>query len=189
LTGCRRGEALALDWRSLSLEAGIATIARALIPVEGGLVFTAPKTDSGERLVTLDAETVRILGEHRERQRLERAFMGPAYQDVDLVFCKADGTPLDPRGISQRFAALAKRAKLPHVRLHDLRHGVATMALGAEVHAEIVRRRLGHRDIATTLDVYTHEAPAVEKAAAETLAALIDAPRLQTVSAEGGLDA
>jgi integrase len=115
------------------------------VPVSGELVFTAPKTEEGRRLIPLDDETVRIIREHRERQLLERSYMGDGYEDGDLVFCHADGRPFDPRGVSLRFVRLAKAAGLPTIRLHDLRHGVATMGLGAEVHAEVIRRRLGHR--------------------------------------------
>jgi integrase len=175
LSGCRRGEALALTWRTLDLDTGSATIERALVPVSGELVFTAPKTEEGRRLIPLDDETVRILREHRERQLLERSYMGAGYEDGDLVFCHGDGRPLDPRGVSLRFVRLTKAAGLPTIRLHDLRHGVATMGLGAEVHAEVIRRRLGHRDIATTLDTYTHAATEVERAAAMKIAALVDA--------------
>jgi hypothetical protein len=99
---------------------------------------------------------------------------GATFEDGDLVFCHADGRPFDSRGVSLRFVRLAKAAGLPTIRLHDLRHGVATMGLGAEVHAEVIRRRLGHRDIATTLDTYTHGATEVERAAATKIAALVD---------------
>jgi len=77
-----------------------------------------------------------------------------------------------------------KNAKLPHVRLHDLRHGAATIALEGDVNFEMIRRRLGHANISTTIDLYArHEIESSERAAADTVAELVDA-RLQGVSKE-----
>jgi integrase len=177
-TGCRRGEALGLTWRALSLDEetgrGRAAIEQALVSVDKQLVFSEPKTDSGRRSIELDAETVRVLVEHRERQQVERALFGTDYTEHDLVFPRADGRPLEPHAISARFVTLAKQVKLPPIRLHDLRHGAATMLLGLEVHPEIVRRRLGHSNIGITLGLYSHAVPELETSAAHDLGALVD---------------
>jgi|SRR5919108_4189918 integrase len=148
---------------------------QAVVPVGPELVFAEPKTEAGRRMLALDAETVTALREHRHRQLMERALMGDAYEDHDLVFARPDGRPLDPRGVSQAFTVRARQADLSPIRLHDLRHGVATMLLREQVHPEIVRRRLGHSSIGVTLGTYSHEAPELEQAAAEGVAALIDA--------------
>jgi integrase len=80
------------------------------------------------------------------------------------------------------FQVRRKRAGLPHVRLHDLRHGSATLALEGDVNLELIPRQLGHARIATTIDLYArHEIESVERVAAEKVAALVDA-RLRSVS-------
>lgn len=181
LTGCRRGEALGLRWLDLDLEQGTITIAQQVVPLSGRLVFAAPKTNAGRRTIPIDAQTLEALRGHRETQMLERAVLGAPAEDLDLVFANADGQPLDPRGISQAFQVRRKRvelpngAGLPHIRLHDLRHGAATLAIEGDVNLELIRRRLGHANIGTTIDVYArHDVETAERAAANTVAALLD---------------
>ena len=97
--------------------------------------------------------------------------LGAPAVDHDLVFTTPEGDPLNPRCISQAFQTRRKRAKLPHIRLHDLRHGAATLALEGDVNLE-------------PIDLYArHEIVSAERAAADTVAGLIDA-RLQSVSKE-----
>ncbi|MGZ4394537.1 MAG: site-specific integrase [Gaiellaceae bacterium] len=175
VTGARRGEALGLTWLALDLERGTARIEQQLVPVGKALVFSPPKTDSGIREVPLDDATIEVLREHREAQKIERALFGEDYVDHDLVFAHVDGRPLNPGGVSQAFQVRRKRAGLPHVRLHDLRHGLATMALAEHLPAELVRRRLGHSRIAVTVDLYQrHAVEEAERDVANLLAARID---------------
>lgn len=84
------------------------------------------------------------LRRHRETQALERQVVGVPAVDRDLVFTTLEGGPLNPRAVSQAFQVRRKRAKLPHVQLHDLRHGAATLALEGDVNLELIRRRLWH---------------------------------------------
>jgi len=134
-----------------------------------------------------DAATAAVLRAHRDTQRLERSVMGEPAVDLDLVFTRVDGSPLPPAGISQHFQVKRKQAGLPHIRLHDLRHGAATLALAGNVNAELVRRHLGHADIATTVNTYQrHKVDTAERAAAETVSGLIDAAPVSKAFANGG---
>ncbi len=160
-TGTRRGEALALTWPDLDLEAGRASV-------------TDSKTESGRRLVALDEETSATLRAHRKAQAAERLAMGPAYEANMLVFCREDGEPLLGQSVSRTFGRLAKKAGLPQVRFHDLRHGHATLALQAGVNPKVVQERLGHSSVAFTLDRYSHAIPALQEDAAAKVAALLD---------------
>lgn len=127
----------------------------------------------GRRTVALDAVTVAELRAHRARQASERLSIGPGYDDGGMIVCLPDGRPVHPNTLSYYFAREIKRAGLPTIRLHDLRHGHATMALRAGVHPRVVQERLGHASIAVTLGVYSHVDMAMQAAAAENVSALI----------------
>ena len=103
-TGMRRGEVLGLRWQDVDLDTARVSIVRSLTVVGGYKAeFSEPKTAHGRRMIALDPATVAALREHRERQMLERALMGEAYEDEDLVFCREDGTPLHPDAFSDAF--------------------------------------------------------------------------------------
>jgi integrase len=104
--------------------------------------------------VALDAGTVAVLRDYRRQQLEERLLVGSGWKDHDLVFAKVDGCPIHPERFSREFARRIERWGLPQIRLHDLRHGWATMALEAGVNPKVVSERLGHSGIAITLDTY-----------------------------------
>jgi integrase len=144
MTGLRRGELLGLTWDAVDLKTGRLAITRALVPAKGGPELTEPKTASGRRNVALDPGTVAALREHRKRQLEERLAWGSAYRDCGFVFCREDGPPVWPADFSAAFKRHVKAAGLPVIRLHDLRHTHATLALEAGVHPKVVSERLGH---------------------------------------------
>jgi integrase len=110
---------------------------------EPGMAWGTPKTAKGRRSVAVDPATVAALRQHRARQLAERLAAGEAYDDGDLVVCQADGTPVDPKTLSYTFEREIRRAGSPPIRLHDLRHTHATLALRAGVHPRVVQERLG----------------------------------------------
>jgi integrase len=173
MTGTRRGEALALRWTDLDLDCGRAVIRRTLVPVEHRLSFAEPKTDKGRRSISLDPATVAVLCSHRLRQADERLLMGTAYHDEDLVFSRPDGRLIHPEYVSRRFSRLVAGSELPPIRLHDLRHTHATMALVAGVATLVVSERLGHSAMSVTSDIYQQVLPSLEEEAAAKVAALV----------------
>ncbi len=172
-TGMRRGEALGLRWTDLNLEAGQASVRQTVIAVHHVVQLGTPKTAKGRRTVSLDAVTVTALREHRKRQAAERLQMGAGWHDLDLVFPRIDGTPLHPERFSRSFNDRVRQLGLPRIRLHDLRHGWATLALSAGVHPKVVQERLGHANISITLDTYSHVAANLHGDAAEKVAGLV----------------
>jgi integrase len=171
-TGLRRGEALGLRWQDLDLDTGKASIRQTVIAIKHTVMISTPKTKMGRRTVTLDSGTVAALREHRKRQAAERLLMGAGWTDNDLVFCHPDGTVLHPERFSRGFLETVARIGLPRIRLHDLRHGWATLALQAGVHPKVVQERLGHANIGITLDTYSHVVAGMHEGAAEQVAAL-----------------
>jgi integrase len=172
-TGLRRGEVLGLRWADVDLDAARVAVRQTLISVEYGVQLSEPKTAKGRRSVALDPQTVAILREHRKHQVEERLAWGPAYHPSELVFTREDGFHIHPERFSDMFEARVRRAGLPRIRLHDLRHTHATLALAAGVHPKVVSERLGHANIGITLDTYSHAIPALEEEAAATVAALV----------------
>lgn len=172
-TGMRRGEALGLRWSDVDLDAGRAAVRQTLVVVGHEVQVSQPKTKRGRRSVALDAATVAALRAHRKRQAEQRLAWGPGWAGKDLVFTREDGEWLHPERISKTFTRLTRAAELPEIRLHDLRHTYATLALEAGVHPKVVSERLGHSTISFTLDVYSHSVPALEEEAAETVARLV----------------
>lgn len=169
----RRGEALGLRWADLDLTDGRAAIRQTVIAIHHQVLFGTPKTAKGRRTVTLDAVTVAALREHRKRQNEERLQIGSGWTDLDLVFCRVDGTPLHPERFSRSFSDRVRQLGLPKIRLHDLRHGWASMALAAGVHPKVVQERLGHANISITLDTYSHVTGSLHSDAAEKVAGLV----------------
>lgn len=173
-TGLRRGELLGLCWDCVDLEHGIITVKRQLLALKDGLTLEeTTKSKSGRRSVVLTDDAIRELKAWRKRQAQEKLLLGEAYQDNGLVFCKEDGTPLDPREFTKRFQRLLEKAGLPKVRLHDLRHTHASLLLARGVHPKVVQERLGHSSITITLDLYSHLVPGLQEAAAATLNGLL----------------
>jgi integrase len=172
LTGMRRGEVLGLAWECLDLDAASLRVERQLVPLDPGVYFDSPKNKRSRRTIALDAETVAVLREHRERQLLEQDFAGDAYDHGDLVFANPLGAPILPRTASDRFLRLRKAAGVPVGTLHVLRHTHATILLTEGVPLHVVAARLGD-DPKTVLSTYAHLLPHSDSGAAETAAAVI----------------
>jgi integrase len=172
MTGMRRGEVLGLRWRDVDLERRRLNVVQTLVEVDYEVIVSEPKTGSGRRVVVVAPFTARVLALHRDSQRAERLDLG-LDNDAELVFTKADGRPLQPQNVSQAFENLVRRHALPRIRLHDLRHTAATLALIAGVPTKVVSERLGHANVQITLDLYTHVTDALQEDTATKVAALI----------------
>ena len=148
-------------------------ISQQLQQYDGHLAICPPKTPHSARVIALDRTTVAALAEHRDRQRAEAAACGPGYSASGYVFTCLNGDPMAPDRLTRTFKKLAALAGLPPVRLHDLRHGAASLALSAGVELKVVQEMLGHSSIVLTADTYTSVLPDAAHAAAEKVAALI----------------
>jgi integrase len=173
VTGLRRGEAIGLRWEDVDLESHCLFVTQQITEVRGKLVVGTPKTRRGRRVVPIDALTVDLLRDQLRDQDTERAAWGDASRHQDLVFCREDGHPLRPEYVTRHFQALAKKAGLPAIRLHDLRHTNASLALAAGIDIKVVSDRLGHSTMAVTADLYTHVVPSLGRDAAKRIAGLL----------------
>ena len=132
---------------------------RTLSEARSSYIFQPPKNGKG-RSIKLTQTASEALKGHLERQLEEIDDNGDNYQDRGLIFPSRKGTPMNARNLTARsFKPLLKRAGLPDIRLHDLRHTCATLMLCEGVHIKLVQELLGHATISITLDTYSHLLP------------------------------
>ncbi|MBC7107033.1 MAG: site-specific integrase, partial [Firmicutes bacterium] len=168
--GLRRGEVLGLTWDAVDLGARKIRIQRTMLRAKDGEpVWGTPKTERSHRTVVLPATVAAELEEHRRRQELYRQMLGGSYRDYGLVVCLEDGRAWDVGTFDHSFRRMVDMLGFRGLRFHDLRHTHATLLLEAGVHPKVVQERLGHSQIAVTMDTYTHVLPTIQDQAAEAL--------------------
>jgi integrase len=155
-------------WQDINFEKGLLRVQRILSRVPSklpgkGYVEAEVKTAKSRRTIVVAPFALEMLKRHRERQAIERAAAGDAWEEHDYVFCTAIGTHLNPtRDILDVLKALLKEAGLPDIRFHDLRHSVASLLFEENMHPKVVQEILGHSNISITLDVYSHMLPTMQ---------------------------
>ncbi len=176
-TGMRLGEVLALRWTDVDLHTKAPALhVRATLRYVNAdtYFFDPPKTPQSRRRIGLSSTAVEALRRHRTRQLEERLAAGIAWHDEDLVFCTPIGAAICGNHLSGReFQALLRRAGLPRIRFHDLRHTCATLLLRCGVHPKVVSELLGHSTVTMTLDRYSHVLPDMQQAAMDAMDGLL----------------
>jgi integrase len=167
-TGMRRGELLGLRCSDIDLQRGTLCIRQSRTSVNYLVHTDAPKTEPVTRVISLDPETAVVLHAHHRRQLEERMAWGPARQETGLVFVREDGSPIHPQRLSQWFAQAVRRAGLPPIRLHDVRHSYSTALIRAGVPVKTVSQRIGHASATITMTIYQHVLPGDDEQAAIT---------------------
>jgi integrase len=165
LCGLRRGELAALRWRNIDLDAGQISVVASLEQTNSGVRLKPPKSGRA-RTVALPSLAVEELRRHRLKQAEELLRLGIRQTEETHVCLQPNYEHWAPRNLSSAFIKFIKSSGLRRVRLHDLRHSHATHLLMANVHPKIVQERLGHANIATTMDLYTHVMPGMQDEAA-----------------------
>ena len=179
-TGMRRGEIMGLKWQDIDFVRGTLQVRRVLSRIPSklpgkGYTEAEPKTPKSRRTLIIAPFALKALEEHRLRQEEEKKQAGKYWQEHDYVFCTLLGTHLNPTAdILNRLKGFLKKAGLPDIRFHDLRHSAATLLLSLGVHPKIVQEILGHSVIAMTLDIYSHVLPSMHQDAIDKLNAAIE---------------
>jgi integrase len=187
LRGLRRGEAAALDRDDLDSESRELTITRQLVALPGELYCGPPKSRASIRTIALDEAGTRSLVDQAVRQTVEllrhqftnqrrsdaRVRTGPGWRKGRPMFTYADGRPIRPEYLTHRFRVLIKELDLPPIRLHELRHGAATLALASHTDLKVIQQMLGHSSIITTADTYTSVLPETAHRAAQATADMV----------------
>ncbi|MBX5437501.1 MAG: tyrosine-type recombinase/integrase, partial [Alicyclobacillaceae bacterium] len=155
-TGMRIGEILALQWQDVDLDSATLQVRRTITMRGATAEFGPPKSESGERIITLPREVVDALRQHRARQAQEKLLMGPAYHDMDLVIARSTGNVVTPQFLRAKFVRLIEQLGLPRIRFHDLRHTHSSILLELGENLKTLQERLGHASYQITADTYTH---------------------------------
>jgi len=167
-TGMRQGEILGLRWEDVKLPAGVVEISKTLSTLDRSLGPT--KTEGSRRLVHLSEATTAALRDHQKAQRNGKAVSSSDH----FVFCNTIGRPIQSNNFMKRvFKPMLVRAKLPNIRFQDLRRTAATLLLASGTNIKIVQQMLGHSSAKTTMDIYQHVTPTMQKQAANDMDAIL----------------
>lgn len=164
MTGMRRNEVLGLKWDDIDLKRQRLSLNRGLVAVGYEVHQTRGKTRNARRPIDLDPTTLSILEAWQALQQAEADATG-----VELdgwVFTDGDGQPIHPHAITPAFERIARRAGVPVIRLHELRHTHGTLLIKAGVPVKVVSERLGHGNIALIIETYQHVLPGMQAEAA-----------------------
>jgi len=174
-TGMRRSELLALRWQDIDFIYSQIYVSRSLHHLkDGSYVFTQPKSERSRRTIALPPSAILVLNEYHKAKEADNLLLGMTLNDSDLVFSHYEGKPLRPNTITYAWARIAARAGVRVIRLHDARHTHASLMLKQGIHPKVVQERLGHASIQMTLDTYSHVAPGIQEAAAQSFDKLLN---------------
>ena len=160
-TGLRRGELLGLKWDDIDLEQGIIHVRRQIARIDGEIVEAPLKTKNSYRSLSIGQDAVEILREQQRKTNSEYVFPSPT------------GGPISPDSVLKMLHRVLKRAGLPEIRFHDMRHTFATVALQNGVDIKTVSGMLGHYSAGFTLDTYAHVTTAAQRQAANTMSNIL----------------
>lgn len=183
-SGFRRGEMLALTWDKIDFRGRNITIDCAEALTNDGLLIKSPKSESGYRTVSLPEDVFIVLRQLRREQREQILTLGTAWQgsyvlDENRVFTQVNGLPMSPSSPRKAFKDFIRcynqshEEQLPEIRLHDLRHTAASLLIASGMDPVTVAHRLGHADVAVTLNTYSHMFKDNDREASDRLAQLL----------------
>ncbi|MBV4415958.1 site-specific integrase [Clostridium tyrobutyricum] len=181
-TGLRQGELLALTWDDIDLDKGEISVNKSIKRVniiksddskENKILIQPPKTINSNRIVPIPSELIPILKQHHLKQKLEKIKAGEEYKDNNFVFPTALGKPIDAKNLFRSYKNLLIKAGIEHKKFHCLRHTYASKLFANNIPLKTVQVLLGHSNIKTTADIYTHVMPKQKIDAAEKLNSIL----------------
>ena len=174
VSGMRRGELCGLKWSNVDMVDGTITISETRLNVDGQIIVETPKTRHSRRTVSLDSGTIGELAKFHNLQDDAKIRLGSWHSDY--VLTDLDGQPVNPERVSRLFKRACANAGLPVPRLHDTRHTAVTLGISSGVPIHVVAGRVGHANVTTTLNTYSHFLPRADKLAADVIGAAINEP-------------
>jgi len=172
--GFRRSEVLGLRWSDIDFVNRSLTVRETLQQNTGGSYTDTPKTESSYRTLPLTDGIYTLLQKHKEHQQRRKKLMGSYYVESDYICTWDDGRVISPNYLTSHFHKLVKNSTLPPVRLHDLRHSVASNLLNHGFSVVQVQEWLGHSSASTTLNFYAHVDKTSKQSIADAVQDMID---------------
>lgn len=154
--GLRSGELCALHWDDLDMETSVLFVRHTLARVKGKYERQAPKTEDSIRRIKIPAYVMKLIIEHRERQKERAASLGSVWKGLDAMFTNLRGGYLLGGNLNAKLKKAVQAAGLPDIHLHSLRHTHASLLINSDITAKVIASRLGHSTTKTTLDTYAH---------------------------------
>jgi len=173
ITGARRGEILGLKWSAVDLTGNRIHIENNILySPDRGVYEDTPKTDDSIRWISLPTETTDLLRAWKKKQDADKEEKKKFYQDNDFVFCRDNGQAMHPDTVTDWMDKFAKRHNLPHINPHAFRHTMASMLYFNQVDSVSISKRLGHAQVSTTANIYSHIIAEADKQNADLLAGI-----------------
>lgn len=168
LAGLRKGEAMALSWDDVDFKKNTIFVNKSIYELEGNSYFKDPKTENSKRIITVPNYLIEKMIKEKERQnRLIND--GVLFNQYNLVCLNTRLEMWKMNTLFHQFARFCNRYDLRRIRMYDLRHSSATLSIAAGTDIKTVSTRLGHSDIRTTLNIYTHTLDEMDKKASDNL--------------------
>ena len=171
--GLRQGESLGLRWEDIDFETGVLVVRQTLERAGREPRFEEPKTARSRRTIIMPDIVAAALRRYRTCQLEERLAAGSRWRESGLVFTSSIGTAVQKSTLHKAFKAILRKAELPNIRYHDLRHTAATLLLVQGVDPRTIMETLGHSRVGLTLNTYAHVMPALQRAAAAKMDAIL----------------
>lgn len=170
--GLRRGEILGLKWDAINFKEKTITISETRVRYVKGTITKTPKNNCSYRTLPLIENVAEYLKQLKKKQSEQKLLCGEEYDKSGYVCCWDDGSPLDPAFISHKFGEIISNSDLPNIRFHDLRHSTASYLLKLGISMKEISVWLGHSDISTTMNIYSHVDIEMKKNAANKINSL-----------------
>ena len=173
--GVRQSELLALRWKDINFAKAELSVSRAMHRMKTGeFIFRGTKTSRSNRSLELSPSTCAILRRHLDSEIDLCRQLGIPFPNDRLVFCQGLGMPLKPATVRQSWKRLTGRLGIENINFHALRHTHATLLLRAGISPKVISERLGHANITTTLNIYAHVTPGMQRQAVESLDRILE---------------
>lgn len=177
-SGMRRGELCGLEWSDIDFKNDLISINKSsLYTVEKGIYIDTTKTESSKRVIKMPPLVMNLLKQHKKEQTAERLKLGDLWIDSEKIFTQWNGKPIHPDTLSGWFKKFLTKNNLPQITLHSLRHTNATLLIAGGADLRTVSKRLGHSNMSTTANIYTHAIQSADERAAELLDNMLAAKR------------
>jgi len=187
-TGMRQGELLGLKWTDIDLDRGHLYIQRTLARTKGGPTFQPVKTYRSARRIIIPRDCLTSLKRYKQRQEIDRREAGDTWKDTGLVFANSLGGPLDPPLVYHNHVAICNIADVRYIRFHDLRHTCASLLLEQGIELVTIKELLGHAQISTTADIYSHVRVRLQRNAIEAMNQALESTTDNAADHEGAPD-